>query len=239
MQALEVLYNFNIELNEIYSIQSLESDEAFYYINKAQDRFVTKSYTGFNTLNKQGFEESQKRVDDLKNLVKPFQSTTNNPFITLPNDYRHLLRIFVYHTGNCVNSVIDIENDALIVGNNTYYPVFPVFCEQDDINYMLSDPFSKPTDREPLCVFQNGGIYVYLPNNVTITGYRIVYLSNPRLLTVNDPGLAQFTGKLYTNTTDLPDYCYVEILEDAISMYFKSINDPRYQGYSNETKTIE
>ena len=90
MQALEVLYNFNIELNEIYSIQSLESDEAFYYINKAQDRFVTKRYTGFNTLNKQGFEESQKRVDDLKNLVKHFKDTTNNLFITLTNDYRHI-----------------------------------------------------------------------------------------------------------------------------------------------------
>jgi len=69
--TIEEMHNeFDITLDKISSssYQELEPWEKDFYLNEAQMRIIKQRYSGKNTYRK-GFEENQKRIDDLKNLV--------------------------------------------------------------------------------------------------------------------------------------------------------------------------
>ena len=69
--TIEEMHNeFDITLDKISSssYQELEPWEKDFYLNEAQMRIIKQRYSRKNTYRK-GFEENQKRIDDLKNLV--------------------------------------------------------------------------------------------------------------------------------------------------------------------------
>jgi hypothetical protein len=79
----------------------LRTEEVDLELNRAQLRFINQRY-GRNNRTGQGFEESQKRIDDLRNLVKEYTGQTffKEEVITgkvwidsfqLPSDYMYLL----------------------------------------------------------------------------------------------------------------------------------------------------
>lgn len=73
----------------------LSSDTLFTFLNEALDKFVKTRYSGVN-YKREGFEQSQKRIDDLRTLVvdKDLTSTNNSKStyrFALPADYMLLL----------------------------------------------------------------------------------------------------------------------------------------------------
>ena len=62
-------------VDKIHSLQadSLLSEEIDIELTKAMFRFVNLKY-GKNNLYRKGFEESQKRIDDLRTLVREFET---------------------------------------------------------------------------------------------------------------------------------------------------------------------
>lgn len=246
MTALELLYNFNVELNTAYRMSALESDEVFYWINKAQDRFVTKRYTGYSASEKLGVEQSQKRIDDLRPLTvySPVGLLSNNPpAIMLPQDYMHLLRVILYAEGNCINKdpQLRIKADQHITTNKIYNPIYAKYAQLDDINVLLDDPFNEPIEDYPLYIQLNNSIQVYVPNSMQLIGGRVYYIKKPSHITphLDSTGLplGPFTasGRIYTTTPQLADYCYVEIIDNAIQLYLKSVTGNNI----NATETTE
>ena len=89
-------------VDKIHSLQadSLLSEEIDIELNKAMFRFVNLKY-GKNNLYRKGFEESQKRIDDLRTLVREFETIVTFKeqlsediwvdTFTLPNDYMYLV----------------------------------------------------------------------------------------------------------------------------------------------------
>ena len=89
-------------VDKINSLQAdmLLSEEIDMELNKSLIRFINTKYNK-NNLYRQGFEESQKRIDDLRNIVKEFEGTTtykgqlnNNTWVdtfSLPSDYMYLV----------------------------------------------------------------------------------------------------------------------------------------------------
>ena len=86
-------------------INSLQADmllpqEIDIELNKSQMRFINTKYSG-NNRHRTGFEESQKRIDDLRTLVREFEAPVtfkeqlrNNIFVDtfrLPADYMYLI----------------------------------------------------------------------------------------------------------------------------------------------------
>jgi len=86
-------------------INSLQADmllpqEIDIDLNKSQLRFINTKYSG-NNRHRTGFEESQKRIDDLRTIVREFEAPVtfkeqlrNNIFVdtfTLPADYMYLV----------------------------------------------------------------------------------------------------------------------------------------------------
>lgn len=89
-------------VDKINSLQAdmLLPEEIDIELNKSQIRFINTKYTG-NNLHRTGFEESQKRIDDLRTIVREFEAPVtfkeqlrNNIFVdtfTLPSDYMYLI----------------------------------------------------------------------------------------------------------------------------------------------------
>ena len=89
-------------VDKINSLQAdmLLREEIDLELNKSQIRFINTKYTG-NNLHRTGFEESQKRIDDLRTIVREFEAPVtfkeqlrNNIFVdtfTLPSDYMYLI----------------------------------------------------------------------------------------------------------------------------------------------------
>ena len=120
-------------VDKINSLQAdmLLSEEIDIELNKSMSRFLNLKY-GRHNIYKKGFEESQKRIDDLRSLVNEYEAPVifkeqynNNIWIDqfrLPSDYLYLVnqRSEIY-TNNC-NSIGYSLNDD----NPAAYFVLPV-----------------------------------------------------------------------------------------------------------------
>jgi len=106
-------------------INSLQADmllpqEIDIELNKSQMRFINTKY-GKNNKYRKGFEESQKRIDDLRSLVREYEAPVNykeqlgNKFdidtFTLPYDYLYLVSTLsrAHINNNCTPVAYDLE----------------------------------------------------------------------------------------------------------------------------------
>jgi hypothetical protein len=100
-------------VDKINSLQadSLLSEEIDLELNKNMFRFINVKY-GRNNIYRKGFEESQKRIDDLRTLVREYEAPTafkeqlqKNIFVdtfTIPSDYMYLVnQVSRVYINNC------------------------------------------------------------------------------------------------------------------------------------------
>ena len=127
-------------VDKIHSLQadSLLSEELDIELNKSVSRFINLKY-GKNNMYRKGFEESQKRIDDLRTLVTEYESSVTfkeqlktDIFVDtfqLPSDYMYLVNQFSrlwinngQHIGYGLQNPVDISHIVLnlnsFVNNN-------------------------------------------------------------------------------------------------------------------------
>lgn len=112
---------------DTFAHQRIESDVLDLFINRAIRRFVKTHYTG-NTRNGKGFEESQKRIDDVRQLIsratKPaitygstgiYGSTIDIFKASLPTDYIRMISQSIKVYGDqCQGDVTYTESTAVL-----------------------------------------------------------------------------------------------------------------------------
>jgi len=71
MDITEMHLNIDLELNKLNSnlYEIILPQEKDYFLNRAQERFIKQRYGALSNPKRQGFEMSQKRIDDLRNLL--------------------------------------------------------------------------------------------------------------------------------------------------------------------------
>ena len=81
-------YSFEYGVNKYDSSDSVDSSVVFYWLNEAQERIIKTRYSGVNPKG-ESFEESQKRTDDLRTLIKESRVylTSGIDGINKPNSY--------------------------------------------------------------------------------------------------------------------------------------------------------
>lgn len=113
MTAEEMHISVNLGVQKIASFQvdNLLPQEIDHELNVAMDKFIKLRYSPFGNKYRDGFEQSQKRIDDLRNLVVDYKSqafnagtTVNNYVIDrvpLPIDYMFLVSVFIEEYYKC------------------------------------------------------------------------------------------------------------------------------------------
>lgn len=217
--------NFDIEVDKTIDFEYpyILPEQKDYWINKSIGRFV-KERTYPKNPNQKGFEETQKRIEDLRTLVVQSSNliptlTGTEYTITLPTDYLYLVR----HKCTTADSTCGEKN----VGG--------ILTKEEFINQMIKDPFWKPTAEEPL--------YYFLGNTIVYETLGTFVLNNTKLTYIKQPAVVRLGTDYQTPTTDiqcdLPEQSHQEILDIAISMFLENIESQRYQTNLNELSKTE
>lgn len=226
MTALEFHNNFNIELDKTldFELPYMLPEQIDYWLNKAQDRFVKSRMFG-NNLFKTGFEQSEKRMDDLRlilvksNSITP--STSGSVYVsTLPDDYMYLVR------HQCHTTCPTCTTSMLVPGIQT---------TQDEMNVLLRDPFWSPIGYDPLYyLIGNSIVYETDSNNFVVVDTLIHYIRKYDKIQLG----TQYVGVTTDIECELAEHTHQEILDIAIEMVLENIESQRYQANLNEiTKT--
>jgi len=242
MDVTEMHYEVKLKLNKVDSqdYENLIVPEIDWYLNEAQDIFIKQRY-GISNNKRKGFEASQKRIDDLREIVSkgtiiPFATSSadlNTFEACLPDDYMFYIR-----------SRIDIQKE----GCGEKQAVSAVQIQHDDLNEVLSDPFYSPSfewEEVPI-VFMDGStldpdlpcdagfVIGYSDGTFTLNSLRLDYLRHPlRISWAN--GITG--GYIYPNgvtaagsqSCELAEHTHHEIVDLAVMIASGDLDHPNFQ----------
>lgn len=235
MTIAEIHTLFKILTNKVDSLNYplLEPEEIDVLLNNTQDKLIEQRAYG-NNPKRQGVEETQKRVDDLRDITVNYnastgsflpQTTANKPhgrFVRLPVDYRHALNEEV------TISTVDCTGTSVL----KRVRVVPV--THDRYNQIIADPFNAPYDEMVIRLpYQKTTIV-----NTTIGIFELITDSNSTLVTyhlryLKTPVRMRYGTTYSTPTTDvqceLAEHIHREIVEEAAREYLENIESPRFQ----------
>lgn len=222
VENLHIAFDIEMDKTMDYEYPYISPEQKDYWLCKAQDRFVKHKAFG-NNLFKSTFEETQKRIDDLRTIVKKESIVPVNTSLLavtqLPSDYQYLFR------HQCTTSST--------LGGNTIVAGLQV--KNDEIGTIKKNPFEKPVQSEPIYYLEgNTIVYELVDSSFTIINTTITYIKKYRPIRY---GVA-YTSPLTNSECELPEHTHSEIVDIAVSMVLENIESPRYQSNNNElTKT--
>jgi hypothetical protein len=157
MTVTEISREFDITYDNISSNQApgLNSYEKSVLLTKAQDELVRAKYSPFN-LTKKGFEGSENRRVELRNLITPYSSTDsyiksdiaiddNSLFFEIPDNVYYILQEEATLTAELTNSKTSTDTTILCISGKKV-EVIPT--THDEYNTVKKNPFRKPNKRK-------------------------------------------------------------------------------------------
>lgn len=216
----------------------LPSDTIMSFINEAIDKFWKTRYSGLN-YKQRGFEQDQKRTDDLRTLVtkhtyKDTGITKVNQeeyTVTLPDDYVILLgdTAGISPADGVINNCW--EKDALGNYKIKYSDTIEGTIETVDRikENSLSEYRLKYTKAKPIRLIQDNTITLYTDGNYKVAEYTIEYLKKPSKVDLKTNPTDEYT--------DLPSHTHMEVVKLAVQLILATL--PNYNVYSNEVNSME
>lgn len=223
MTVQEFKNEFNIHYNAIatQSAPSIDDYELSVYLTKAQLEIVKNYYDPASNRKLKGFENSEKRRVDLKELVKEFDTNTeitttlgltdNSKFFKVPDE----TFIIIYECLKCnINNCGETE---LNVVPKTH----------DEFNVQYKNPFKRPNKnkvwRLDISKINNDKV-VELITPYTVSNYKIRYIKYPKPIIISDlsttfPGEGlSINGFTNIQQCELNQEIHPEILDRAVQL---------------------
>lgn len=224
---------FDLELDKMPGISSYPSflpEEKDYWLNTSIERIIKTRYSGLN-IHKTGFQQSQKRSDDLRTVVKEASLA-----LAVTEDVEFNLYQTDYPTGYWIG-LGETAHISFTEGDTDYIKrteITEATIENIDSKLLntLSPHRLHNQMARPLRLYSNGKINLYSDKNYEITSYNITYIAKPALLD-------WYVGSRTVELTVMPDHMWDEIIVGAVRLALENISEPRYQTYSSESQVIE
>ena len=230
MTKLEILANFEREINKIDdAVNKPATEDSLFWLNQAIAKFTKLRFNGY-FVHGTGYEQTEKRREDLINLFKsvPLELSTANKenpsydrySVTYPTDFLYVLN----------EDVIISDNNG---GNQLSTCVFE--CTRDSymyrVNNSLTDFHYKYHRARPIRVRTDAGCDLLTDKNYVISSYTLGYLKKPTEFTLDNDPRSEYT--------DFTDNTLYEIIKMAAQMYIENQSDQRYRTITNEVLTQE
>ncbi len=205
MTIQEWVYRFRIALDQVNSLAlpDIQPEEFIEIANLSIERFIKQRYGAKSNLKGEGFEETQKRTDDLRSLVKSADLPNSNGdnTYTLPDDYLFLL------SSHGIAKQADCTGSKIVLLKQT---------KLDEIHRVLADPFNKPKGYKGLLQYVDNKLKVY--SEMELDKLEIVYLRTPAKVSFN-PEV----------NCDLPDHTHQEIIDIMVGYTLEILESQRFQ----------
>jgi hypothetical protein len=229
MTIAEAHIEFEITLDKRSTSQAPEmpAEVIDYFLNEAQARYVKTRYNR-NNIYQAGFEEMQKRTEDLRSLVV----TDTLPVEDVP--YEESGKYYQVVLSETTNQYwFYIRGRAQVTKENcgTIFSRVKVI-QQDDLEKVLDDPFNKPSYSYPIIYFENDNIIVVGDGSFTVDGFKLTYIKEPAR--VNDGTYGQPVVEF-----DLPEHTHKEVVQLAADIAIENIESQRIQTIKQQIATME
>lgn len=226
MTITEFSNEFDISYNGIATNDAppLDLYEKSVYLTKAQLELVKNYFTPQGNKYQKGFEQSNKRRNDLKELIRTYKSTieiTSNDGIDINSKF--------YKIPN--NTFLIIQEKAKVSSsdsciNGTYIKVVPK--THDEYNIQKDNPFKQPNEKNiwrlDYYSQNSSNKNVELITPYTITEYVLRYVSYPSPIILGDL-LSLYPGETLTvdgisqpQTCKLSTSIHREIIDRAVEL---------------------
>lgn len=221
------------------------------YLNRAVDEFISKRWNPESNELQDGFEQNQKRIDDLRELVKKNEAlstdqVTSNAAIEdffvdradFPSDYRHLIsvRFVVQYARNGISFSLSSGSrvaDGTLDSEYKETISFGKFFQADDIYQALLDPYNNTHPKKPIYDINELGIDVYTDDTFIVPTILINYLRQPATILV-DPADSDNNVDC-----DLAEAVHGEIVDMAVTMMLADIEKFGPQGLLRDLEDVE
>lgn len=238
MRNIDLQISFETEINRINdNVTKPLVVDTEYWLNAGIDKFYKTRYSGLN-FKREGFEQSQKRTDDLRTLVvktkvEPTQESTQEFTVSLPNDYVFLLgdKAGIFPISDNAKRCWDKDQyDNYVV---KYSDTIEGTIETIDRirENSLSEYHLHHSKAKPIRLIVDNNIYLYTDGNYGVEQYEYYYLRMPKKVDILNKPLEEYT--------DMPEHTIPEIVKLAANMYIENQTDPRYQTHTNEVSQME
>jgi len=219
-------FKFGLDKLDSLNYPDILDEEIDLLLNDAQQRYIKQRY-GLTNIKKESFEETQKRTEDLKNLVVNSIITpsaydantnidTNARFCDLPSNHWFI----VQERANITYLDAKGNSQAVIV------PVKPI--QHTDFNKLMLDPFNKPDKSEIMRIMSDGKSELISDTNITINSYLLRYIRKPLDISLSG-----------NQTSELSEHTHQELVKQAIEIALEAIESKRQQTFKSILNTEE
>lgn len=232
MRKVNILEGIELELNVLdNNVLKPNTSDSAYWFNTAADKFIKTRAFG-NNFRREAFEQTQKRIDDLRTLVTDhiymYDTVSNEYTAELPEDY-----------------MFTVGESAYISSNDKCWPIAdgePAVKQTDvleatveNIDRQRENTFSEyklhNNKARPLRLYKGNAIKLYTDGKYFIPEYVLTYIRQPEKI--------DLTNDLLSDYTEFPDTAIVEIIKLAAQLYIENQGNGRYETYSNEINSME
>jgi hypothetical protein len=237
-----------IELQEAFELEINVLDDAFtkpkssdteWWLNRGLEKFWKTRYSGINYKQK-GFEQDQKRIDDLRTLVTEklyaddiVAASKSQYNVTLPDDYVVLLgdTAGIAPADDAVNDCWETDEDGEYVVKTTDTIEATIETVDRQLENSLSEHHLKYCKARPIKLLYGNHIQLYTDGNYKVAKYNILYLRRPEHIDIHSNPFEEYT--------DMPEHTHYEIVKIAAQMYLENKANPRIQTHDAEVSTME
>lgn len=238
MKNIELQEAFERELNQFYDgLNKPKSADTEWWLNRGLEKFYKTRYSGINYKQK-GFEQDQKRIDDLRTLVhtvplNPINTSDSEYIVELPDDYVMLLGDTAYIlpvNGKTIPCWETDENGNYVLKSTDTLEVTVETIDREKSN-SLSEYRLHYCLARPLKLIRNNQIYLYTDGNYQVRMYNMTYLRKPKYINIHENPFDEYT--------DMPEHTHSEIVKIAAQMYIENQGNQRLQTHNQEVNTME
>jgi hypothetical protein len=220
---------FKLELDKIDSLQypSFTTNEIDYWLNQGIRKFVKTRYSGVN-YKRDGFEQTQKRIDDLRTLVHEESIDCTSTGASKPNG-----RILVSTLSSFADPYwFSLGEEVLLeLPNRTEIRQGVTEVTADEYRFEIDNPYStfrlQYGTAKPLRLFYGDNIEFISDGLYTVDKAYVRYIKAPAVVVYN------------TTNCNLPEHTHDEIVSLSVQMALENIEQPRQQTYAQNIATME
>lgn len=236
MKYIALQESFEIELNKLEDgLTKPITSITEYFLNAGLDKFWKTRYSQ-NNFKAESFEQTQKRIDDLRTLVSEYTyvydeiTKVNDGMYTveLPADYVLLLgdQAGITPADGLINDCWPTDEDGNYVIR--YSDTIEGTIETVDRikENSLSEYHLHYTKAKPIKLVANNLVKLYTDGKYRVSEYTIQYLRKPQYIDIHSNPFDEYT--------DMPEHTHLEIVKLAAQLYLQNQGDPRYASYTQE-----
>ena len=227
------LFQFRMDKIATLALGSFTQVEVTALANEAQEELVLQRFD--HKLNKinEGFESTEKRAQDLAELVRYKNITTftngffpNSKYAALPDtllnnvtDYSDVHWFTIFE-----DATVNLDDCGKVTTDPTKYTNIPVYrAPNQALNTFFSDPFNKPTKERVYRLTTEGHKCLLLhASGLSLISYNIGYVRKPKPIDLVN------TTTLNEAVSELSDHMHNQLLNKTVEIALKNIESDRF-----------